>query len=117
MGFCAAIQRHFRTVTAATMPLARLGRLMTRLLLLLRLRLPPSCFQDVEQEVTKPGGSQHAAYSRVAPLDDDEMDPWADARKHLASQSADVSLEGVQGCLWAVCCAERVRLMINWTYD
>jgi hypothetical protein len=42
--------------------------------------------------MSKPGGSQHAAYSRVAPLDDDEMDPWADARKHLASASPDVSL-------------------------
>lgn len=35
--------------------------------------------------------STAAAYSRVAPLDDNLLDPWADARTQLASGSADVS--------------------------
>jgi hypothetical protein len=46
------------------------------------------------QDVSKPATGT-AGYSRVAPLDDELVDPWADGRKNLAAGTADVSARGV----------------------
>lgn len=54
-------------------------------------------YQDVS---SKPAAS--TGFNRVAPLDDDLVDPWADARKNLASSNADVSSER-QGVVVGVC--------------
>jgi hypothetical protein len=63
-------------------------------------RLPAAvmpCMCPPPQAVSKPvSGPPGVGTSRVSPLADEVVDPWADARTHLAGGSPDVS-EGGKG--------------------